>query len=175
MQLSGYDTTRPTAREVISIILLPSEVVSVDELEQTFCDSSAIHPCSSAKSVVNTAIQFSRAQRSAIKRSRHDHTAMQRMRFFDALNPSHANDQDQPVAAADFAMCAQPIGNSAASFGSPLTLVRHLLFRLSMTVDAPDRLTSMRKTHTHTSLQHHSSCVEVGCTGERLQSPGWRE
>jgi hypothetical protein len=86
MQLSGYDTTRPTAREVISIILLPSEVVSVVEPEQTFCDSSAIHPCSSAKSVVNTAIQFRRAQRSATKRSRHDHTAMQRMRFINSLN-----------------------------------------------------------------------------------------
>ena len=45
---------------------------------------SAILPCSSVESVVNTAIQFSRAPRSAIKRSNHDQTATQRMRLSDA-------------------------------------------------------------------------------------------
>ena len=54
---------------------------------------SAIHPCSSASSVVNTAIQFSGAQHSAIKRSNHDQTATQRLRLFDALSLSHANDR----------------------------------------------------------------------------------
>ena len=38
------------------------------------------------------------------------------MRFLDALNLSHANDKDQPVAATDVPMCAQPFGNSAASY-----------------------------------------------------------
>ena len=42
---------------------------------------SAIYPCSSASSVVNTAIRFIRVQHAAIKRSRHDRAAMQRMRF----------------------------------------------------------------------------------------------
>ena len=38
--------------------------------------------------------------------------------FTNASSFSAANDQDQPVAATDFPMCAQPIGNSAASFCS---------------------------------------------------------
>ena len=52
--------------------------------------------------MVNIAIQFSRAQRSTIKRSQHDQAATQRMRFVDALKLWHANDQNQPVAAIDF-------------------------------------------------------------------------
>ena len=61
---------------------------------------SAIHPCSSASSVVDTAIHFNRAQQSTIRRSHHDQTAMQRMRF-DALNLSHANACNHPAAASD--------------------------------------------------------------------------
>jgi hypothetical protein len=43
-----------------------------------------------------------------------------------------ANDQDQPVAATDFPMCAQPFGNSAASYCSLLRFFAGGRLRYSM-------------------------------------------
>ena len=83
---------------------------------------SAMSPCRSGKSAVNTAIQFSRARRATTKRSQHDQIAKQRMRFLDALNLSHANDYANPVAASELPFQKPVVGNSGSAFCSPAFL-----------------------------------------------------
>ena len=47
---------------------------------------SAIHPCSSASSVDNSTIRFSRPQHSTTTRTQHNQATEQKMRFTDAQN-----------------------------------------------------------------------------------------
>ena len=89
---------------------------------------SAMSPCRSGKSAVNTAIQFSRARRATTKRSQHDQIAKQRMRFLDALNLSHANDRVHRAAAND-----SPLESRAAR-GSVCNALLSRVFRFGFTV-----------------------------------------
>jgi hypothetical protein len=76
-----FNQRRQSIIDLARDVMVAEDRLRIQTLSSLSCDHrlrSAIHPCSSAD---NTAIQFSRVQRSAIKRSQHDRSAMQRMRF----------------------------------------------------------------------------------------------